>query len=818
MEKKTLQKNTFPVLHMSCAACAVRVDKTLNRMPGVKQADVNFAAETVTVEYDEDDCSPQAMKKALQDIGYDLIADGGGEERATEAEQMRDERFGRLKRQTTAAVALALPTAVLGMFFMHLPYADIAMWALSTPVVLWFGRDFHINAWKQLRHGTANMDTLVSNSTLIAYLFSLFNMLFPDFWLQRGIVPHVYFEASCVIIAFILLGRLLEERAKGNTSSAIRKLMGLQPVTVTVVEADGSSHEVPVGHIRIGQILAVKPGEKVAVDGIVTEGSSYVDESMLSGEPVPVHKEQGSRVFAGTLNQKGAFRFRAEQVGENTMLARIIELVREAQGSKAHIQKITDKIAGIFVPVIICIALSAFVLWWTLAPENGFTHGLLALVTVLIIACPCALGLATPTAIMVGIGKGAEQGILIKDAECLEAAGKVDTIVLDKTGTLTEGHPTVCSMVWKEDRTTLHDIFYSLERQSEHPLAEAVTKHLKGREVAVESFGSLTGKGITGTCGGTRYMAGNRKLLDEFHVAISPELEEEAAKMAGNGQTVVWFANGKEALAVTGITDRIKASARQAVNEWLAMGIEVYMLTGDHAATAAHIAKEAGIRHYVAGVLPHEKAGFIEELQAKGHRVAMVGDGINDSAALARADLSIAMGRGSDIAMDVAQMTVISSDLTKITEAIRLSARTVRTIRQNLFWAFIYNIIGVPVAAGALYPLNGFLLNPMIAGAAMAFSSVSVVTNSLRLKRGGSSKKEQTIQNHHTMKKEYKVEGMMCNHCRMHVEKALNGIEGVHAEVTLEPAVAVIEFTNGVKPVEELQAVLREEGYDISER
>lgn len=818
MEKKTLQKNTFPVLHMSCAACAVRVDKTLNRMPGVKQADVNFAAETVTVEYDEADCSPQAMKKALQDIGYDLIAGGGGEERATEAEQMRDERFGRLKRQTTAAVALAFPTAVLGMFFMHLPYADIAMWALSTPVVLWFGRDFHINAWKQLRHGTANMDTLVSNSTLIAYLFSLFNMLFPDFWLQRGIVPHVYFEASCVIIAFILLGRLLEERAKGNTSSAIRKLMGLQPATVTVVEADGSSHEMPVGHIRIGQILAVKPGEKIAVDGIVTEGSSYVDESMLSGEPIPVHKEQGSRVFAGTLNQKGAFRFRAEQVGENTMLARIIELVREAQGSKAHIQKITDKIAGIFVPVIICIALLAFILWWTLAPENGFTHGLLALVTVLIIACPCALGLATPTAIMVGIGKGAEQGILIKDAECLEAAGKVDTIVLDKTGTLTEGHPTVCDMVWKEDRTTLHDIFYSLEKQSEHPLAEAVTKHLKGREVTVESFGSLTGKGITGTCGGTRYMAGNRKLLDEFHVTISPELEEEAAKMAGNGQTVVWFADGKEALAVTGITDRIKASARQAVNEWQAMGIEVYMLTGDHAATAAHIAKEAGIRHYVAGVLPHEKAGFIEELQAKGHRVAMVGDGINDSAALARADLSIAMGRGSDIAMDVAQMTVISSDLTKITEAIRLSARTVRTIRQNLFWAFIYNIIGVPVAAGALYPLNGFLLNPMIAGAAMAFSSVSVVTNSLRLKRGGSNKKEQTIQNHHTMKKEYKVEGMMCNHCRMHVEKALNRIEGVHAEVTLEPAVAVIEFTNGVKPVEELQAVLREEGYDISER
>lgn len=818
MKEENLKKNIFPVLHMSCAACATRVDKTLNRVAGVRQADVNFATETATVEYDEAECSPQTLKKALQDIGYDLLIESDETRRETQAEETRSEKYRKLKRQTALAVALALPTAVIGMFFMHLPYANPAMWALSTPVVLWLGRDFHINAWKQLRHGTANMDTLVSNSTLIAYLFSLFNMLFPEFWRQRGIEPHVYFEASCVIIAFILLGRLLEERAKGNTSAALRKLMGLQPRTVTVVNPDGSSHEVPVEEIRKGQILSVKPGEKVAVDGIVTDGSSYVDESMLSGEPVAVYKEKGARVFAGTLNQKGSFRFRAEKVGADTMLARIIGMVQEAQGSKAPVQKITDKIAGIFVPVIIGIALLSFILWWMLAPADGFTHGLLALVTVLIIACPCALGLATPTAIMVGIGKGAEQGILIKDAESLETARKIDTIVLDKTGTLTEGHPTVCRMVWKEERTTWRDAFHSLEKRSEHPLAEAVTKYLNGSDTDVEAFESLTGTGITGICHGTRYYAGNQQLLSTLGIAIPQDLNDAADDMTGKGQTVVWFADEKEAHAVAGITDRIKETSRQAVSEWQAMGIEVCMLTGDHAATAARIAQATGIKTYKAGMLPQEKAGFIGKLQSEGHCVAMVGDGINDSAALACADLSIAMGKGSDIAMDVAQMTVISSDLTRITEAIRLSARTVRTIRQNLFWAFIYNLVGVPVAAGALYPLNGFLLNPMIAGAAMAFSSVSVVTNSLRLRKGSGKNKEHDIQKHHTMKKEYKVEGMMCNHCRMHVEKALNGIEGVQATVTLEPAVAVIEFADAEIPLEKLQTVLKEEGYDISER
>ena len=819
MDTIHIEKRTFPVLDMSCAACAARVDKTLNGQPGVRTASVNYAAATATVEYDTAQCSPEQLKAALQAAGYDLLVGDDRKQLEDRAEQAHDEKYRRLRQRTVWAIVLALPVAVIGMFFMHTPYADLISWALSTPVVLWLGRDFHRNAWRQLRHGTANMDTLVSNSTLIAYVFSLFNMLFPEFWTARGVEPHVYFEAASVIIAFILLGRLLEERAKGSTSTAIRKLMGLQPRTVTIVDDRGETREISIDDLQRGQTVSVRPGERIAVDGTIVSGSSYIDESMLSGEPVPVAKREGSHVFAGTINQRGSFRFRAEKVGADTVLAHIIRMVQDAQGSKAPVQRLVDRIAAIFVPTIIGIALLSFALWWALAPSDGFTHGLLALVTVLIIACPCALGLATPTAIMVGIGKGAEHGILIKDAESLEAARQIDSILLDKTGTVTEGHPTVTEMTWAEDSPAgLPDIFFSLEKQSEHPLAEAVVGHIQGRELPVQDFESLTGMGAKAVCQGQTYYAGNLKLLERNGIPTDERLTRTAERMSAAGQTVIYFADTKKTWAVAAISDRIKKTSRQTVAELQAMGIEVYMLTGDQAPAAARIADDAGIRHYRAGVSPQDKADFVAALQREGHRVAMVGDGINDSAALARADLSIAMGRGSDIAMDVAQMTLISSDLTRIPEAIRLSARTVRTIRQNLFWAFIYNIIGVPVAAGALYPLCGFLLNPMIAGAAMAMSSVSVVTNSLRLKRAGLRHEETDISKPYTdMKKEYKVEGMMCNHCRMHVEKALNSIEGVNATVTLDPPVAVIEFSGDAKPLEDLQAVLAEEGYKISE-
>lgn len=815
MEKSKTIKQTFPILDMSCAACATRVDKTLNQQEGVSRASVNYASAMATVEYDPLICSPESLKAAIQEAGYDLVIEKG-EEADREVEDAHTAKYKKLKIRTTWAILLSLPVAIIGMFFMDMPYANYVMWLLSTPVVFGLGKDFFLNAWKQLKHKSANMDTLVANSTGIAYLFSLFNLFYPDFWLSRGVEPHVYFEASSVIVAFILLGRLLEERAKGNTSTAIRKLIGLQPKTVTIVREDGQLQEIPIGEIRMDDVVLVKPGEKIAVDGTVTDGSSFVDESMLSGESLPVEKRVGTHVFAGTINQKGSFRFRAEKVGKDTLLAHIIRMVQNAQGSKAPVQKLVDKIAAVFVPAIMIIALLAFLVWIFLDPTDGFTRGLLSAVTVLIIACPCALGLATPTAIMVGIGKGAELGILIKDAESLEIARKVDMIVLDKTGTITEGKPKVTDLIGPVD-SSLTNIFCSLEKLSEHPLAEAVVNHFPNGNVLIEQFESITGRGVQGRVGGKLYMAGNRSLLEEKRVRIDEGLSEEANRLTSDAKTVIWFADEKQALCLVAIADRIKETSEVAIRELQQMGIEVYMLTGDNESTARTIAGKMGIRHFRAGVLPQDKAAFVRELQRTGKHVAMVGDGINDSAALAQADLSIAMGQGSDIAMDVAKMTIISSDLTKIASAIRLSALTVRTIRQNLFWAFIYNTIGVPIAAGALYPINGFLLNPMIAGAAMAMSSVSVVTNSLRLK----GKKIYTDIyksnkiNSTTMKKEYTIEGMMCNHCRMHAEKALNQLEGVQATVTLDPPMAVIEFADGEKTLAELQAALDAEGFTI---
>ena len=829
MTDKNIVQETFPVLGMSCASCAARIEKTLNRQSGVKIAAVNYASATATVEYDPKNCSSEALQQAVQAAGYDLLINRDGNT-LEEAEEAHNKKFTTLKLRTVWAVILSLPVVIIGMFFMDMPYANPIMWTLSTPIVFWLGRGFFSSAWKQLRHGSANMDTLVAISTGTAYLFSLFNMLFPDFWLSRGIHPHVYFEAASVIIAFILLGRLLEEKAKGNTSTAIKKLMGLQPKTVTVV--GNEERIVPIEQIRPGDIILVKPGERIAVDGIVTEGSSYVDESMLSGEPVAVSKQKDAKVFAGTINQKGSFRFRAEKVGTDTLLAKIIHMVQDAQGSKAPVQQLVDKIAGIFVPTIIGIAVLAFIVWMMLDGTGGFTHGLLAFVTVVIIACPCALGLATPTAIMVGIGKGAERGILIKDAESLEIAKKVNTVVLDKTGTVTEGKPVVSKLVWNTPTTTpnpsisskdvLPDIFYSLEKLSEHPLADAVVNHLKESASIddIQDFETITGKGVKGRTQGRIYFVGNLKLLEENRIAISRSLRKEATRLTAEAQTVIWFADEENVLAIAGITDRIKETSIRAVSELHAAGIEVHMLTGDNEATAREIARKAGIAHYQASVFPQDKAAFVSRLQAEGRKVAMVGDGINDSAALAQADLSIAMGGGSDIAMDVAKMTIISSDLTKIPEALCLSRLTVRTIRQNLFWAFIYNIIGVPIAAGILYPINGFLLNPMIAGAAMAFSSVSVVSNSLLLKRKriheGEENKEVEPPTETIMKKEFKVEGMMCNHCRMHVEKALNSMEGIHATVTLNPPVATVEFSDGEKTLEELQKVVTKEAGDYT--
>ena len=814
-----MTRQTFPVLNMSCAACAARVEKTIAKLPGVTNAAVNFAAATIAVEYDPDELTPEAMKHALEEEGYGLITDTG-KKMEDEAEKAHLQHLKRLKLRTSWAIILALPVAVIGMAFMDKPWAGWISWILATPVVFWLGSDFFASAWKQLRHRSANMDTLVANSTGIAYLFSVVNLLFPDFWLRHGITPHVYFEASSVIIAFILLGRLLEERAKGQTSTAIKKLMGLRPTTVTRLDDNGKQQTVEIERIDIGDTIVVKPGERIAVDGIVSEGESNVDESMLSGEPIPVTKQPGAHVYAGTINLKGSFLFTAQNVGEGTVLAQIIRMVQDAQGSKAPVQKLVDRIAAIFVPVVMSIALLSFILWFALDSTDGFSHGLLALVTVLIIACPCALGLATPTAIMVGIGKGAENGILIKDAESLETAGKVDAVLLDKTGTVTEGRPQVTDVAWLEGKSGALPILIALEQLSEHPLADAVTSHF-GCALAskqISNFKSITGQGIMGECNGSTYLAGNLQLLADHNIDCDRSLVAKADSWSKEAKTVIYFADSKQLLAIIAITDRIKDSSAKAVELLHKAGIEVYMLTGDNEDAARHVANLAGIKHFRAEIRPDGKAEFVKQLQQQGRHVAMVGDGINDSAALAQADLSIAMGQGSDIAMDVAHVTILSSDLLKVPETITLSKLTVRTIRQNLFWAFIYNTIGIPVAAGILYPVCGFLLNPMVAGLAMAMSSVSVVSNSLRLKAKKIISEPTTLKINKTMEKEYKVEGMMCNNCRMHVEKALNAVEGVEsATVTLNPPVAKVKFADGEISVDTLQNALNEAGdYKIS--
>ncbi|HRI61518.1 MAG TPA: copper-translocating P-type ATPase, partial [Saprospiraceae bacterium] len=668
---------------------------------------------------------------------YDLLVEET-ESAKEEVDNIHRQHYENLRRRTIWAAILAVPLGVLGMFFMDFPYVEYMMWAISTPLVLWIGRSFFINAWKQARHRSANMDTLVALSTGIAYLFSVFNTLFPGFWHSRGLHAHVYFESAGFVIAFILLGKLLEERAKANTSSAIKKLMGLQPKTVTIVHPGGHTMEISVAQVRIGDMLLVKPGEKVPVDGIVQSGSSYVDESMISGEPVPVAKGTGDRVLAGTINEKGSFQLSAEKVGGDTLLAQIIRMVQEAQGSKAPVQKLVDRIAAVFVPVVILIALSAFAVWWILGGENGLTQGLLAMVTVLVIACPCALGLATPTAIMVGVGKGAEQGILIKDAESLELAHRIQAVVLDKTGTITAGKPVVKTLMWTEetDVAEWQNVLYSLEKNSEHPLAGAVVVYLEADAMPVhlEKIESITGKGIVAEYQGQKVFAGNLSLMQENNLSIPETLQKEVERREKEANTVIYFANHTRVLALVSIADPVKPTSVEAVRELRDMGVEVWMLTGDNRQTAAAVAAQVGIEQFRAEVMPADKELFVQALQRQGKIVAMVGDGINDSQALARADVSIAMGKGSDIAMDVAKMTLMSSDLNKVPAAIRLSRHTVAAIRQNLFWAFIYNIIGIPIAAGVLYPINGFLLNPMIAGAAMALSSVSVVSNSLRLK------------------------------------------------------------------------------------
>lgn len=732
---KEVESKVLPVLEMSCAVCANNVESTVKGLTGVEEASVNFAANTLSVTYRPSVISLKEIQEAVQAAGYDLIIES--EDPVAEQEEMARKHYRKLKRNTIGAWVLSVPLALLGMVFMHMPYANWIMMVLALAIMILFGRSFYVSGLRHAIQRKANMDTLVALSTSIAFIFSFFNTVYPQFWIERGLEPHVYYEASGVIIAFVLLGKLMEERAKNSTSSAIKGLMGLQPKTARLV-MDGKEEEVPISSLKTGNVVSVRPGEKIPVDGVLMQGNSSVDESMLSGEPIPVEKTTGDRVLAGTINQKGAFTMEATGVGNDTILAQIVQMVQAAQGSKAPVQRIVDKISGIFVPVVVLLSVITFICWMVIGGGDYFSYALLSAVSVLVIACPCALGLATPTALMVGMGKGAERHILIKDAYALETLCKVDTIVLDKTGTLTEGVPVVVESCWlTESNVRFLNILYTAEMKSEHPLASAILRWLEdsgASPIEAGNFESLTGRGIRMDVDGNTYWVGSQGLLEMSGAIITEDAMVKIRKWQNDGISVVYYGEGNHLLAALAISDRIKPTSAAAVNKLTEMGIEVHLLTGDGMQTAEKVANALGIRHYKAEVLPNDKEEYIIALQEQGKKVAMVGDGINDSQALARADVSIAMGKGTDIAMDVAMVTLITSDLLLLPDAIRLSKQTVRLIHQNLFWAFIYNLIGIPLAAGVLFPVNGLLLNPMLASAAMAFSSVSVVLNSLRLK------------------------------------------------------------------------------------
>jgi P-type Cu+ transporter len=741
----------LPITGMTCAACANRIEKSLGKQPGVRNASVNFATERATVTFDPNVTSADTLIGNVRDVGYDVALEEEGIDADASLEAAHAAEYATAKRKFIVAALLSLPVLVIAMShgaieFLNFDGVNWLQFALTTPVVFYSGMQFYKGAWNAFRHRAADMNTLIAVGTGTAYIYSVIATAFPTFFVTAtgdhaahasAMVP-VYYEAAGVIIALILLGNMLESRAKGRTGEAIRKLVGLQAKTASVIR-DGEEMEIPTDSVIQGDIVIVRPGEKIPVDGVVTEGSSAIDESMLTGESIPVEKTVGDEVFGATINKTGAFHFRATKVGKDTALQQIVRLVRDAQGSKPPIARLADKISGIFTPVVISIAIATFVVWFVAAaPEVRFTMALVTFVSVLIIACPCALGLATPTAIMVGTGKGAELGILIKGGDSLETAHKLNTIVLDKTGTITKGEPSLTDVVATNgfDENEMLRLIASAERSSEHPLAAAIVRGAEDRGAELgraESFNALEGRGVEAAVSGHAILLGNQRLMTERNIEIGTA-GESSDSLAVNGKTPMFAAIDGKLAGVVAVADTVKPESKAAIVELQRLGLEVVMMTGDNRRTAEAVAKQVGITRVLSEVLPEGKSGEIKRLQSENKLVAMVGDGINDAPALAQADVGIAIGTGTDVAIEASDITLIRGDLRGVATAIGLSKATIRSVKQNLFWAFIYNVIGIPIAAGVLYPIFGWLMSPVIASAAMSMSSVSVVANSLRLR------------------------------------------------------------------------------------
>jgi Cu+-exporting ATPase len=734
---------------MSCASCANNIEEAIRSVPGVKACSVNFGADRASVTYDPGKTDIATIQNAVDAAGYAaqpmpddvLVPEDDAERRERQTENRKLTRKVWFSGIVSAVLVIGSLPAMTGLDIPFIPMWLHNSWlqlVLTAPVLFWAGSGFFLNAWKAFKRHTATMDTLVAIGTGTAYLYSLFPTFFPQWFVNQRLSPDVYFEAAAVIIALILLGRLLENRAKGQTSEAIRKLMGLQPKTARVIRLDREI-DVPIAEVVLDDIILVRPGENIPVDGKIVEGSSTIDESMVTGESYPVKKHPGDEVIGATINKTGSFKFRATRVGKDTFLAQIVNLVQQAQGSKAPIQRLADRVTGWFVPAVIAIAILTFVLWFNIM--GNVTMALITTVGVLIIACPCALGLATPTSIMVGTGKGAENGILIKGAESLELAHKLQTIVLDKTGTITQGKPTVTDYITvngtaDSNELKLLHLAASVERNSEHPLAEAVVQYARSQGVELtdaKEFEAIAGSGVQGYASDRSVQIGTHRWMTELGINTTA-LRSQWDKLEYLGKTVIWIAVDGKAEGIMGIADAVKPSSASAIRTLQRMGLEVVMLTGDNQRTANVIAREVGIDRVLAEVRPDRKAATVETIQTEGKVVAMVGDGINDAPALAQADVGIAIGTGTDVAIAASDITLISGDLQGIVTAIQLSRATIRNIKQNLFFAFIYNVAGIPIAAGILYPVFGWLLSPIIAGAAMAFSSVSVVTNALRLR------------------------------------------------------------------------------------